>query len=111
MTTTKEAATDLNDVDPREYCKMRYSAPPECCKCGNCQLVPPARLVQWSDTIERLDEEADALRARVAELEGALKDAIPYVEALHSNLPLGQARRSVLAKIDIFRAALGRAGQ
>lgn len=39
---------------PTEYLKMRYAAPPECCKCGDCQLVPPGELRAWDDEMQQL---------------------------------------------------------
>lgn len=39
---------------PTEFLKIKYSAPPECCKCGDCQLVPPGELRAWDDEIQAL---------------------------------------------------------
>jgi hypothetical protein len=50
---------------PAEYLKMKYSAPPECCKCGDCQLVPPGDLRAWDDEIQALKMQLnEALRAQ-----------------------------------------------
>lgn len=46
----------------------------------------------------------DALRA-------AIETSIPLLETLHSILPMGDARRTVLKAVKECRAALGRAGQ
>lgn len=72
MSEETKATAEVKDIDPREYCKMRYSAPPECCKCGHCQLVPLAQLRHWSDTIGRMDDQIDSLQASIKVLEEAL---------------------------------------
>ena len=46
-----------------EYLKLKYAAPSEACKCGNCQLVPPE--VIWR-TIGTIDGLTDALKAALA---------------------------------------------
>lgn len=50
----KSEATLREEASPREYLKIKYSAPTGACKCGNCQLVPPEKLVAWADELERL---------------------------------------------------------
>lgn len=42
--------TDAADLS--EFLKFRYSAPPECCKCGDCQLVPMDKLRAAVERIE-----------------------------------------------------------
>jgi hypothetical protein len=68
--------SDLVDCDPREFCKIRYSAPPECCKCGNCQLVPPEHLINWSDQLEVLSDEIENLRSQLARARAALEGVV-----------------------------------
>lgn len=41
---------------PSEYLKIKYSAPPEACKCGDCQLVPASVLRGWVDRFEQLED-------------------------------------------------------
>lgn len=48
--------------DPREYMKIKYSAPTGACKCGECQLVPPEMLMVWSAEIESLRAQVKQLR-------------------------------------------------
>lgn len=50
----KEPAPRRVTDGPREYLKIKYSAPPGTCKCGNCQLVPPAALEMWAQQLEAL---------------------------------------------------------
>jgi len=38
----------------REYLKIKYSAPADACKCGNCQLVPPEVIQSTAHTTEAL---------------------------------------------------------
>jgi hypothetical protein len=42
----------VTDDSPREYLKIKYSAPTGACKCANCQLVPPERLQAWALKLE-----------------------------------------------------------
>jgi hypothetical protein len=51
MASLKEAG---KAPSPREYLKFKYSAPSDCCKCGNCQLVPPDMLSSWAAEMESL---------------------------------------------------------
>lgn len=56
-----------NDQDweirrPREYLKIKYSAPAGACKCGECQLVPPEMLMTWDAQIEALSAHVKRLR-------------------------------------------------
>ena len=47
---------------------MKYAAPPECCKCGDCQLVPPQELRAWDDHLQAVKRgiaTADTLLAGV----------------------------------------------
>lgn len=44
---------------PSEYLKIKYAAPSDACKCGNCQLVPPEALAGWQS---KLDRTTSALR-------------------------------------------------
>lgn len=57
---------------PREYLKFKYSAPPECCKCGDCQLVPPAVLAAWAELFDKLPSRDSAEGAGEADLRVAL---------------------------------------
>lgn len=59
MNSTTKSVSKSN---PAEFLKLKYAAPPECCKCGSCQLVPVQRL-------REIVAEHDALLARIAELE------------------------------------------
>lgn len=38
-------------TNPREYLKIKYMGD---CKCGDCQLVPPAELASWADALESI---------------------------------------------------------
>lgn len=46
---------------PREYLKIKYSAPTNACKCGNCQLVPPENLGTWAVEIEQMQKLINAV--------------------------------------------------
>jgi hypothetical protein len=48
---------------PREYLKFKYSAPSECCKCGNCQLVPPDVLARWAQEQEAMAKALEKIAA------------------------------------------------
>lgn len=61
--------------DPREYLKIKYSAPTGACKCGKCQLVPPEALARWQDELE------GALAAMAGMVREADRNTNPFVAA------------------------------
>lgn len=53
MAALKEPNPNRRPVpSPREYLKIKYSAPSGGCKCGNCQLVPPEMLEAWATQLD-----------------------------------------------------------
>lgn len=50
-----------------EYLKLKYAAPSEACKCGNCQLVPTEVIWRTIGTIDGLTDALKAVRARLGE--------------------------------------------
>lgn len=47
---------------PRDYLAIKYSAPTDACKCGDCQLVPAEMLMTWDAEIKTLREMVKCLR-------------------------------------------------
>lgn len=100
---------------PIEYVKIKYSAPPECCKCGDCQLVPPAELRAWDDLLRGIQQGLGVMDSQLAEvkrkivndaaqyvgkgtLDGIAKDELAWAKEIES------AREKLL---EIYKAAAG----
>lgn len=54
--------SECERTELRDYLKFRFSAPPNACKCGNCQLIPLTELKRFIDERDALLKALEAAR-------------------------------------------------
>ncbi len=95
----------------REYLKFKYSAPPEICKCGNCQLVPLAVLGAAANERNAMVKVLETVRGDVV-LAIAFLGRDAGTDRLSKNLPaiierLAMADKAALAALASIRTDCG----